>query len=151
MRGSRLRRAERVAAETMGMQQGLSGISSDKFWAAADDLVATSAVVIDRPRGSRHPRITEAIYPIDYGYLEGTVGGDGAGIDVWRGSIRPAGVTGLVCTIDFSKRDAEVKLLLGCTRDEAAEILAFLNLGHMAAVLLWRPAADRSPAGASAR
>jgi len=114
-------------------------MSSDKFWAAAADLVASSKVVIDRPRGSRHPEITEAIYPVDYGYLAGTTGGDGDGIDVWVGSIRPAVVTGVVCTVDSRKRDAEVKILLGCTRDEEAEILAFLNKGLMAAVLVSAP------------
>lgn len=133
------------------MQGVLSGISSDKFWAAVDELIATSEVVIDRPKGSRHPKIAAAIYPIDYGYLEGTVAADGAGIDVWMGSIRPAVVTGVVCTIDLSKRDAELKLLLGCTREEAPAILTFLNKGNMAAVLLWRPDAADQRSGTSGR
>jgi inorganic pyrophosphatase len=122
------------------MQGALRGISSDKFWSAVDELVATSEVVVDRPRGSRHPRIPEAIYPVDYGYLAGTTGGDGDGIDVWVGSIRPAVVTGVVCTVDSRKRDAEVKILLGCTHEEEVEILAFLNKGLMAAVLVSAPA-----------
>ena len=122
------------------MQGPLSGVSSHKFWTAVDDLVATSEIVIDRPKGSRHPKIPEAVYPFDYGYLEGTVAADGAGIDVWVGSIGPAAATGVVCTIDSSKRDAELKLLLGCTHDEGVDILSFLNKGRMAAVLLWRPA-----------
>jgi inorganic pyrophosphatase len=120
------------------MHGPLNGVSSDKFWTAADELVATSAVVIDRPRASRHPKIPEAIYPFDYGYLEGTVSADGAGIDIWMGSMCPTVVTGAVCTIDSRRRDAEIKLLLGCTRDEGIEILRFLNKGQMAAVLLWR-------------
>lgn len=115
-------------------------MSSDTFWAAVGQLVATSETVIDRPRGSRHPRITEAIYPVDYGYLAGTTGADGDGIDVWVGSIRPAAVTGVVCTVDSRKRDAEVKILLGCTRDEETAILEFLNTGLMAAVLVSAPA-----------
>jgi len=120
------------------MQGALSGVSAGKFWVAVDELVGTSEVVIDRPKGSRHPKITEAIYPVDYGYLAGTTGGDGAGIDVWMGSMRPAAVTGAVCTIDSRKRDAEVKLLIGCTHDEATVILTFLNTGSMAALLFWR-------------
>jgi inorganic pyrophosphatase len=82
--------------------------------------------------------VSVAVYPLDYGYLEGTVAGDGDGIDVWIGSIRPAAVTGVVCTVDSEKRDAEVKVLIGCTREEAGEILAFLNKGTMSAVLVWR-------------
>jgi inorganic pyrophosphatase len=127
------------------MQGALSGIPSDKFWAAIGELVATSEIVIDRPRGSRHPKITEAIYPVDYGYLGGTTGGDGAGVDVWVGSIRPAIVCGVVCTVDSRKRDAEVKILLGCTHEEEAEILAFLNKGLMAAVLVSPPASSAVP------
>jgi inorganic pyrophosphatase len=116
----------------------LSGIDRDKFWSYIDDLVATSRVVIDRPKGSRHPKITEAIYPLDYGYLEGTTGGDGDGIDVWVGSHGSARATAVGCTIDGRKRDAEIKILLGCTTDEAQVILEFLNAGLMAAVLVHR-------------
>ena len=36
-------------------------MSFGKFWIAVDELVATSEVVIDRPKGSRHPKITEAM------------------------------------------------------------------------------------------
>jgi inorganic pyrophosphatase len=120
----------------------LDGLSSDKFWTAIAELIATSEIIIDRPKGSRHPKVTEAIYPIDYGYLKGTTAADGEGIDVWVGSMRPPVVTGAVCTVDQGKRDAEVKLLLGCTRDEEMAILTFLNLGTMSAVLLWRPGAE---------
>ncbi len=37
-------------------------------------------VVMDRPLGSKHPEY-ELIYPINYGYLENTVGGDGEEVD----------------------------------------------------------------------
>lgn len=33
---------------------------------------------IDRPLGSRHPRHPDMIYPINYGYVEGVIAGDGA-------------------------------------------------------------------------
>jgi len=39
-------------------------------------------VKIDRPLGSKHPDY-ELIYPINYGYIEGTVAGDGEEIDVY--------------------------------------------------------------------
>jgi inorganic pyrophosphatase len=138
----------------MATQEALSGISSDKFWTSIDGLIATSEVVIDRPKGSRHPKVDEAIYPTDYGYLKGTIAADGDGIDIWMGSMRPPVVTGVVCTVDRRKRDAEIKVLLGCTRDEEVAILTFLNKGNMSAVLLWRPDAaaqlGREDAGHSA-
>ncbi len=39
--------------------------------------------VIDRPLGSRHPRHPDMIYPINYGYVSGVFGGDGAEQDVY--------------------------------------------------------------------
>jgi inorganic pyrophosphatase len=109
-----------------------------RFWAAAEQLLATSEIVIDRPKGSRHPRRPEAIYPVAYGYLRGTTAADGEGIDIWVGSLEPARITGVVCTFDLSKRDAELKLLLGCTSQEEADIVSFLNKGDMAAILVAR-------------
>ena len=118
------------------MQEDPAQPPSSKFWAAAEQLVATSEIVIDRPKGSTHPRIPDAIYPVAYGYLKGTSAGDGEGIDVWVGSLTPGTITGVVCTFDLGKRDGEVKLLLGCTAEETSAILSFLNQGQMAAIVI---------------
>jgi inorganic pyrophosphatase len=67
------------------------------------------------------------VYPLAYGYLQGTMSGDGQGIDVWLGSSGERGVTGVISTIDLRKRDLEVKLLLGCSRADIAEIEAFFT------------------------
>ena len=97
------------------------------FWTRLGELVASSRVAIDRPRGSAHPRFPENIYPLGYGYLEGTTSSDGQGIDVWLGSGDHSRITGVLCTVDLRKRDAELKLLLGCTPEEAQMITEFLN------------------------
>ncbi len=55
------------------------------FWRALETLAQSSALIIDRPKGSAHPRYPDMRYPLDYGYLAGTTSGDGAGIDVWDG------------------------------------------------------------------
>ena len=47
---------------------------------SADELVEKSKIVIDRPKGSAHPRFPDIIYQVDYGYLENTSSMDGAGI-----------------------------------------------------------------------
>jgi inorganic pyrophosphatase len=107
-----------------------------RFWAAVEQLVATSEVVIDRPKHTRHPELPEVIYPVAYGYLRGTTASDGEGIDVWVGSLDSKRITGVMCTVDLRKRDAEVKLLLGCTSAEETQILSFLNKGNMAAVFV---------------
>jgi hypothetical protein len=41
-----------------------------EFWNQVDKIISSSEIVIDRPKGSCHPKYTEAIYPIDYGYLQ---------------------------------------------------------------------------------
>ena len=38
---------------------------------------------IDRPMGSYHPRHKDLYYPVNYGYVEGVTGGDGAEQDVY--------------------------------------------------------------------
>jgi inorganic pyrophosphatase len=102
------------------------------FWHALTDLIATASILIDRPKGSTHPRYGEALYPLDYGYLENTTSSDGGGIDVWLGSLNTVVdnanakmLTGILCTFDTLKRDAEIKLLIGCTEDEISVIREF--------------------------
>ena len=108
------------------------------FWLALDQLVATHPLRIDRPKGSAHPRYPTVIYPVDYGFLEGTTSSDGGGMDIWVGSLPGRKVTGIVCAVDQEKYDAEVKVLLGCTAAEARQVLAFHNRGSQAAVLMER-------------
>ena len=37
----------------------------------------TVTVTVDRPIGTHHPKHPEIVYPINYGYVEGLLGGDG--------------------------------------------------------------------------
>lgn len=99
------------------------------YWTALEKLVAENRIVIERPKGSRHPRFPEMIYPLDYGFLEDTNSNDGAEADIWRGSLADNAITGAVCTVDLIKRDSEVKILIGCTSDEIAVIDKFYNTG----------------------
>ena len=92
--------------------------ADDAFWAALDRLIATGRLVIDRPRGTAHPRYPEMIYPLDYGYLADTTAMDGGGIDVWAGSDPARGLDAVMVTVDLMKRDSEIKLLIGCTEEE---------------------------------
>lgn len=108
------------------------------FWQHIDRLVAEAEVVIDRPAGTAPPRYPDLIYPLDYGYLQGTSAADGSGIDVWRGSLPGGAVTGVICTVDLTKRDAEIKILLGCTPEEMQTALRTHNSGSMAGVLIGR-------------
>lgn len=111
---------------------------TSEFWAALDKLAETSSIVIDRPKGSAHPRFTQYIYPLDYGYLEGTSSMDGEGIDVWLGTDPAKKLTAILCTVDLIKRDSEIKLLLGCTENEIQTILEFHNQSEMMRGMLVR-------------
>jgi inorganic pyrophosphatase len=44
-------------------------MATHDFWQALDSLISMSEIVIDRPRGTTHPRYPDFIYPLDYGYL----------------------------------------------------------------------------------
>ena len=103
-----------------------------------DQLVVNHPYVIDRPRGSAHPRYPDVIYPLDYGYLDGTTTVDEGGIDIWVGSAPEKQVTALVCTVDLVKQDAEIKLLIGCTEDEMRIVEHFHRTNLMGCLLVRR-------------
>lgn len=107
------------------------------FWLRLDHLARDCPLVIDRPAGSRHPR-WDFIYPYDYGYLEGSTAADGGGIDAWRGSLPEPRVTGVICTVDSRKRDAEIKILIGCTSKEMRAMLAVHNGDGQSGMLVER-------------
>ena len=100
---------------------------NNEFWQAIDSLASSGRIVIDRPKGSSHPKYPDCIYPVDYGYLENTTSMDGGGIDVWRGSLPNDTVTAIICTVDLMKKDSEIKLLIGCTEEEIKTVYEFHN------------------------
>jgi inorganic pyrophosphatase len=120
------------------MEIAAPSILANNFWHYLDQLVAADKLVIDRPKGSHHPRYPDVVYPVDYGYLEGTTTVDGGGVDVWAGTLPERTLTALVLTVDLNKRDVEVKLLLGCNENEQQAILDFHNDGLMCAVKVSR-------------
>ena len=91
----------------------------EDFWNALDELVNNSEIVIDRPKGTPHPKYPNFIYKVDYGYLQNTSSMDGAGIDVWVGSAEKK-IDAIICTVDLMKKDSEIKILIGCTEEEKA-------------------------------
>ena len=90
---------------------------NNDFWRALDSLVDNSEIVIDRPKGTAHPKYPDFIYKVDYGYLKNTSSMDGAGIDVWIGSGEKK-IDAIMCIVDLMKRDSEIKILIGCTEEE---------------------------------
>ena len=113
-------------------------VSAD-FWDILDQRVASHPLVIDRPKGTPHPRFPEIIYPLDYGYLGGTTSMDGGGVDVWLGASGTRDLSAVILTVDLVKSDSEIKIMLGCSEEELQTILIFHNEKYMRAILVHRP------------
>jgi len=90
----------------------------EAFWNAIDDLINNAEIVIDRPKGTAHPKYPDFIYKVDYGYLKNTTSMDGAGIDIWVGSEKNKQADAIICIVDLLKKDSEIKILMGCSKEE---------------------------------
>lgn len=97
------------------------------FWKTMDKLVEKSKLVIDRPKGSSHPRYSDIVYLVDYGYLKNTQSMDGNGIDVWLGTKKDKKLDAIICIVDIFKKDSEIKLLIKCTDHEKEKAYNFHN------------------------
>ena len=115
----------------------MNGYNED-FWHSLDELVNNSEIIIDRPKGTTHPKYPNFVYKVDYGYLKGTSSMDGAGIDVWVGSGENK-VDAIICIVDLMKKDSEIKILIGCTEEEKTIIYKTHNdTQYMKGVLIRR-------------
>jgi inorganic pyrophosphatase len=121
------------------MGHAMENISSGEgFFALLERLVEESGVTIDRPKGYAHPRYPDRIYPIDYGYINGTQSQDGQGIDLFWGDDDSVGIVGVLCTVDGIKKDAEIKILYHCTEENIRIALGMVNHDSMRAILVRR-------------
>ena len=89
-------------------------------------------VTIDRPKGSCHPKYPDLVYPINYGYIEGVIGGDGEEQDAYvLGVDEPVQeFTGRVIAIIHRLNDVENKLVvapegISYTKEQISEIVDF--------------------------
>lgn len=111
----------------------------DDFWKLADLLIREDAIVVERPKGTTHPKFPQLVYPIDYGYVNNIHSSDGEELDVWIGTNDDRNVVGLIITIDILKKDSEVKYLFACNAEEILEIEQFHNSSScMKGILLLR-------------
>ena len=106
------------------------------FFESLQTPIDTSKIKIDRPKHSKHPRFPELIYPLDYGYLEGTSSSDGSGIDVWIGADGGTTLSYVVAVCDLLKKDTELKLLIGCSENDLNIVLSHHRRGEMTAIVI---------------
>ncbi len=107
-----------------------------QFWNYLQQLVDSNQIIIDRPKGSTHPRYKGKEYPVDYGFLKGTTTVDMGGVDIWQGTLGEHEVVGVLLTVDLHKKDTELKILFDCTQEEIQSIIHFINSDQMQAIYL---------------
>lgn len=95
-------------------------------------LGKTVNIKIDRPIGSVHPKHTDLVYPINYGYIENVLGGDGEELDVYLlGVDVPVNeYTARIIGIVHRHNDVEDKLVaapefVSFTKEEVANAVHF--------------------------
>ena len=78
------------------------------------EIGSTVTVTVDRPMGSHHPDRTEMIYPINYGYIEGVIAGDGEEQDAYvLGVDKPVkSFYGVVIAVIHRANDVEDKVVV---------------------------------------
>ena len=95
-------------------------------WEAWEQLIKHNGYTIDRPRQHPHPTYPNIIYPIDYGYINDTVGTDGEEVDVFVGNV-PTKLVAVIVTADTVRQDREFKLLYNCSPEEVYLVHGFIN------------------------
>ena len=110
--------------------------NNNLFWDYLEKLVYESEIIIDRPKGTKHPKYNDLVYAVDYGYLKNTKSMDNNGIDIFVGTEPKKEIDAIFCNVDLLKKDSEIKILMGCTDDEKIEINNFMNNSKFMKALL---------------
>lgn len=108
-------------------------------------LGKTVTILIDRPVGSVHPKHDDIIYPINYGFIPGVLGGDGEELDVYLlgVDIPLSEFTGKIIGIVHRHNDIEDKLVMApeetsFTAEEISGAAGFRNSFMIVKLSLWR-------------
>ncbi|MBQ1447713.1 MAG: Inorganic pyrophosphatase [Erysipelotrichaceae bacterium] len=96
------------------------------FWQKLETIYAGSDFVVTQEIGSVHPRYTSLVYPVRYGILRSYDGDQDTRINAFKGKNGTSLETIIVCA-DILTKEVDVKLLIGCNKEEEEAILRFLN------------------------
>ena len=111
----------------MGIHPSLPEIVAGSFdWEGWEALIAQNGITLDRPYRTPHPDFPDIIYPINYGFINDTLGSDGDEVDIFVGRAQN-GLVGLLLTTDHRRGDREVKLLYHCTPEDIYLANGFIN------------------------
>ncbi len=95
-------------------------------WEQWDALIQLKGITIERAAGSQHPNHPDIVYPIDYGFVNGTDTVDGDEMDVFKGTASN-GLVAAIFTEDRRKGDLEAKLIVDCSPKEIYLVNGFIN------------------------
>src|SRR5262245_60190691 len=103
-------------------------------------------VEIDRPLGSTHPRWPDIRYPVNYGFVPGTISSDGDPIDAYMlGLEAPAQrAQGVVIALVVREDDAEDKLVVASagksfSMNEVRALIEFQEQYFNSSLVIWEP------------
>jgi len=111
---------------TMSDLANPGGVPGWVDWEQWENLIRIKGITIDRPINKPHPAHPDIIYPIDYGYVNGTDSVDGSGVDVFVGSA-DNGLVAAIFTNDYRQGDVECKLIYNCIPKEIYLVNGFIN------------------------
>ncbi len=107
---------QRGISDRASYLDGKSGfIAMTKRRAIAMTLLGREVkAIVDRPVGAPHPKYSDLLYPVNYGYIEGMMGGDGEPLDAYiLGVYEPLKCyTGVAVALIHRKDDVEDKLVV---------------------------------------
>ncbi|MFB6278735.1 MAG: inorganic diphosphatase [Salinibacter sp.] len=95
-------------------------------WKKWDVCICNNGITVERPRTTAHPDYPSVVYPLDYGFVNDTLGTDGDPVDVFVGR-GTTGLVGGILTADVRQQDREMKLLYDCTPPEVYTAHGFIN------------------------
>lgn len=100
-------------------------------------------VTMDRPIGAEHPKHAGVFYPINYGYIDGLIGGDGEEQDVYvLGEKEPLSYfEGVVVAVVHRYDDDECKWVAAAdgtryTKEEIAKAIDFQECFHDSEIIM---------------
>lgn len=109
------------------------------FWQKLDTLILSGKLELIRKAGQASVDYPQLKYPVDFMSLaETTSSATQTPLYCFRGSKPAASATAVVVQADILSREVLTKILIGCTAEECALILKFINATEFQKAILIR-------------